>query len=125
MCIRDRLIGVLPAWRIYIARKIDPSKITGKSSLLKGLHHFLFRRYYINSFFYNVVAYPFIAFSNILLRYLEIGGIDRFNYVLVDGFRGFCSWFRRSHTGSLNYNIALMILGLLLILLFLGVTIIG
>ena len=50
-------------------------------------------------------------------------GFDRFYEGIIKGLRGFATQFRRTHTGDLNYNIAGLALGfllLILILLFLG-----
>lgn len=47
-------------------------------------------------------------FSDLLLDYAELAGIDRFNYVMPDGAIGFCSRFRKTHTGMLSYNMILV-----------------
>ena len=113
-------LGTWLAYRFYIKRSPDPVKFISSRSALKSLWAFLYRRWYINAFFYKVFIYPTIAFSKWTLNHIEKNGIDRFNSVLADASKNFCNRFRRSHTGILNDNFIGMILGfiLLLILIF-------
>lgn len=110
-------IGAFIAYKLYIRRSPDPAKLVGSKGVLKSLWNFLFRRWYVNAFFYKVFVYPTISFSNWALKHIEIGGIDKFNYVLANAVRGFSNRFRRTHTGLLNYNVIGMIAGIILLLI--------
>ncbi|MCP8313002.1 MAG: NADH-quinone oxidoreductase subunit L [archaeon] len=111
------IIGAFIAYKLYVQRVIDPVKLVGSKKALKSLWNFLFRRWYLNAFFYKVFVYPTISFSNWALKYIELGGIDKFNYVLANAAKGFSNRFRRTHTGILNYNIIGMIFGFILLLI--------
>jgi NADH-quinone oxidoreductase subunit L len=110
-------IGAFIAYKLYVRRSPDPAKLVGSKGVLKSLWNFLFRRWYVNAFFYKVFVYPTISFSNWALKHIEIGGIDKFNYVLANAVRGFSNRFRRTHTGLLNYNVIGMIAGIILLLI--------
>ncbi|MEF8889674.1 MAG: hypothetical protein V5A14_06500, partial [Desulfohalobiaceae bacterium] len=51
MSIISLLIGAVPAYLLYFSQKWDPRKIYDRSSLLRGIHTFLWQRWYINSFY--------------------------------------------------------------------------
>lgn len=69
---------------IYIARRIEPSVILQRSTLLTSVYRFFENRWYINSLYYKLFAYVTAAFSRILFSILEVGVIDRFNSVFAD-----------------------------------------
>ncbi|MCP8304321.1 MAG: NADH-quinone oxidoreductase subunit L [archaeon] len=117
-------IGTWIAYRLYVKRTVDPVKLVGSRSVLKSLWTFLFRRWYINAFYYKVFIYPTISISRWALKHIEESGIDKFNYVVADAAKGFCSRFRRTHTGVLNYNIIGMILGFILIIILMFVALV-
>jgi NADH-quinone oxidoreductase subunit L len=117
-------IGAFIAYKLYVQRAIDPVKLVGAKPALKSLWNFLFRRWYLNAFIYKVFVYPTISFSNWALRYIELSGIDKFNYVLADAIKGFSNRFRRTHTGVLNYNIVGMIIGFILLLILIYVVLV-
>ncbi len=110
-------IGAFFAYKLYVRRTIDPVKLVEAKPAIKSLWNFLFRRWYLNAFFYKVFVYPTISFSNWALKYIEQRGIDKFNYVLADAAKSFSNRFRRTHTGILNYNIIGMIAGFILLLM--------
>jgi len=119
------LVGALPAYYIYIKRKVDATILIERSGVLRNLRSFLLNRWYINRFFYTVLIYPMIRGSLWTLKKLELGGIDRFNYLLAEGSRGLCSRFRKSHTGILNYNIIGIVLGFVLIVILVALIAVG
>jgi len=112
-------IGAIPAYRLYVKKKLVASEIVGRSTFLKALWHFLFNRWYINRFFYKTFVYPLIGISRWSLKNIELAGIDRFNYSLADAAKIFCNAFRRTHTGVLTYNFIAMVIGITALLLFL------
>ncbi|MEM3608314.1 MAG: NADH-quinone oxidoreductase subunit L [Candidatus Bathyarchaeia archaeon] len=113
------VVGSIPAYLLYIGRSLDPSRVVGEGGALKALWRFLHRRWYINRFYYRVLLGSFTGFSRWALSYLELGGIDRFNYALSGAVQRFSSWLRRSHTGILPYNMVGLAAGLLLLILLL------
>jgi hypothetical protein len=66
-----------------------------------------------------------IGVSRWVLEKVELGGIDRFNYVLADATRSFTSSFRRSHTGVLTHNMIAVILGLVALFIIMAITTMG
>jgi len=109
------LIGALPAYYIYVKRKIDLTSIS-KGLFLKNVWKFLYNRWYINRVYYKAFVYPLINGSNWALRNIELQVIDGFNYALKNAVVNFCNKFRRTHTGILNYNLMGMLIGLIAIL---------
>ena len=113
------VVGSIPAYLLYVRRSLDPSKVVGEEGALKALWRFLYRRWYINRFYYKFLLGSFTGFSRWALSYLELKGIDRFNYTLSTAVQRFSSWFRRSHTGILSYNMVGLAAGLLLLIFLL------
>jgi len=62
----------------------------------------------VNAFYYKAFVYSLIRASGWLFV------IDRFNYVLASLSQAISSRFRRSHTGVLSYNMAGVLIGLML-----------
>jgi len=50
-------LGFIPAWYIYIQRKIDPRDIVEKRVFLKILYNFLVNRWYFNALYYKIVDF--------------------------------------------------------------------
>jgi NADH-quinone oxidoreductase subunit L len=114
------VIGALPAYYVYVKRARDPAEIVREGSPLKALWNFLYRRWYINMFYYSTFVYPTIAISRWTLRNIELRGIDKFNYALAEASAKFCNIFRKTHTGVLTYNLIGMIVGIIVLLLVLS-----
>jgi len=137
------VIGGLPAYYLYISRKVDPAEFVEKHGL-KGLYNFLYNRWYINPTYYRLFVYSLINGSLILFRNFEKAVIDAFNYILansivklsgvvyryfekpvLDGlnytiayaFASFSQAFRRIQTGVSSFNIMGMVLGIILLII--------
>jgi NADH-quinone oxidoreductase subunit L len=138
------VIGAIPAYFLYIKRSKDPAKIIESNKVLKSLWTLVFNRYYLNRLYYVLIVNPVIKGSawlsknlevgiidrfnyvltnfvnrgsSWLLKNLELGVIDRFNYVFASAIRAFSNSFRRTHTGVLTYNVIGIVLGAAMILL--------
>jgi NADH-quinone oxidoreductase subunit L len=84
--------GILPAYYLYVSRRIDPVKLTEENWLLSAAHKFLWNRCYIDAFYYKVAHWA-IRVSESIYRYGEMEGIERlefsgFNEVFNDLARG-------------------------------------
>jgi NADH-quinone oxidoreductase subunit L len=110
------LVGAAPAYILYIRRSVDPTKIVGESGL-KAVWNFIYNRLYINRFYYKVFINSFTGLGNWLLNVFEAKGVDRFNYIIVEIAQRFCTWFRKSHTGLLTYNLLGLTAGLVLLII--------
>jgi NADH-quinone oxidoreductase subunit L len=119
------MAGAFPAYLLYIRRKVDPAVLLQRYSSLRALRAFLFNRWYINRIVYAVFVYPMIGVSQWVLEKVELGGIDRFNYVLADATRSLTSSFRRSHTGVLTHNMVAIIFGLVALFIIMAITTMG
>ena len=80
-------VGGYPAYLLYIARRVDPAKLVKEHLFLKKIHTFFWNRFYINTLYYKIFAYPAITLSKGLYKRLEFGGIDKFNYSVAGFFR--------------------------------------
>ena len=114
------VVGAVPAYLIYITRKVDPSTIIAKSPTLSVIHRFFFKRWYINKFYYKAFVYPMMRVTQGLYEWAELKGFDK---TIVGGLAsstvGLASRFRKLQTGFLNYNIIGMLIGLLVVALIL------
>ncbi|MEM2897443.1 MAG: NADH-quinone oxidoreductase subunit L, partial [Candidatus Bathyarchaeia archaeon] len=113
-------VGALPAYYLYVKRKIDLMKTFSKSSFLNNVWKLLYNRFYINRFYYKAFVYSSIKGSNWALKNVEMRAIEGFNYALRNATVGFCDRFRKTHTGVLNYNLIGMMIGLIAILTILA-----
>ncbi len=85
------LIGFLPAYYVFIARKADPARIVEGNIILRGIYRFLINRWYFNAMYYKI----------------------------IDGVRGFSNQLRKIQTGLANVNILYMLIALLTALILL------
>lgn len=85
------LIGFIPAYYVFIARKADPEKIVENNVLLRALYRFLINRWYFNAAYYKI----------------------------VDCVRVFSNKLRKMQTGIANVNIAYMVIAFLVALILL------
>ncbi|MDH5815430.1 MAG: NADH-quinone oxidoreductase subunit L [Candidatus Nezhaarchaeota archaeon] len=113
------IAGAIPAYFMYVSRKVDPSAIVARSLLLRTFHTFFFKRWFINKMYYNAFAYPLVSASRGLYRWIEVGGFDRALAGFASTVVGFASQFRKLQTGFLNYNIIGILMGLIIIALML------
>jgi hypothetical protein len=93
--------------------------------LLAVLRQFVLNRWYINRFFYKAIVYPMIGGCMWALKKIELGVIDRFNYVLANATAGFSNSFRKTHSGILTHNVEGIILGFVVFFLLLALTVMG
>ncbi|MEM4234150.1 MAG: NADH-quinone oxidoreductase subunit L [Candidatus Methanomethylicaceae archaeon] len=109
-------VGALPAYRAYISHKLDVSRILKRYEILKGLHVFLWNRWYIDAFFNKVFVNSVLASREPTAKYIE-GGIDlALNVGIPRIFSGINNNIRKLQTGILSVNM-LYILGFMLILI--------
>ena len=111
------IIGAIPAYLLYVKRAKDPGEITSRHASLEAIRKFLFRRYYLNAFYYRVIAYPSIRLGQLLFSGFERKVLDRFNYALSSAARGISNAVRKVHTGVLNHYVIGMGVGALILLL--------
>jgi len=114
------LIGAVPAYYIYVKHKFSPESIVDPRPALKALWRFLFRRWYVNTFYYKAFIYSLISAANWLFKYLETAVIDRFNYALAQLSQAVSSRFRRTHTGLLSYNMVGVVTGFVVFILLIA-----
>jgi NADH-quinone oxidoreductase subunit L len=143
-------IGAYPAYRLYVACKVDPVKLTKEHAFLQKLHRFLWNRCYFDSVNYALASFFrksskliytylersidmfnyaiagfFKRLSSGMYKYPELKGIDALNYFLADRVTSFARRFRKTHTGVLSYNMLTAFVGaiilIILLLLFGGV----
>ncbi len=73
------LVGIGAAYTVYIARRVEPSSLVGKSGFVHGLYKFLENRWYLNAIYYKLFVDPLIAASRWLLDRFELRGMERVN----------------------------------------------
>jgi len=70
-------VGGYPAYRLYIARRVDPTELVNKHESIGKVYGFLWKRCYISTLYYKI-ADGVREFSNIVYKRLEYG-IDALN----------------------------------------------
>ncbi len=108
------LLGGIPGYFFYIRRSWDASRFSNNA-----LHRFLYHRWYYNRALYFVFVRTGIEFSQGMYKYVEDGGIDRFNYAVADGFQDLSRAFRKLQTGVHSWNMILLLIGALVLILLL------
>jgi len=141
------VIGGLPGYWFYVARRSDPYSIVEGSVILKAVWRFLWNRWYINRLYYILFVNTPISLAKIMNRWIEIGFFNGLQYgvslitlrlaILANRFMevGFfnnlqygvaeliariCRSSRYLQTGSLNinmYQVSIILIIILLILL--------
>lgn len=82
----------------------------------RRIYKLLLNRYYIDAF-YCKVAEGVKRLSEVLYKRVELGSIDRLNYCIAEITVKFSQKYRKIQTGNLTWNMALIILGALMLIL--------
>jgi len=112
-------LGAVLSYIIYVKRSIDPEKLVSSSGILKAIHYFFYKRWFLNKAYYKLIVNPMIALGRIVYKDIEVKVIDNFNYVTAALTVGFSRIFRKTHTGMLNHNIIGILLGILILAIML------
>jgi NADH-quinone oxidoreductase subunit L len=138
-------IGFLAAAGLYLARRLDPSRLVGPTGPAHWVYKFLYNRWYINAVYYKVFVDAPIAASQWLSDVFDFQGLFRVNSAgsvlgvslsaagnwldvrVVDGAANGVSsvgqalsrWVRKLQTGVVENYILLFALGVLALLLVL------
>ena len=107
-------LGISLGYIVYVSKNIS-SEIVSKSPLLTKTYNFILHRMYLNRLYY-IVANGVIIGAGKILHFLEIGIIDKANYLTAEIFVYLSRVIRYLHTGMLNYNIIGMLLGILILI---------
>jgi NADH-quinone oxidoreductase subunit L len=62
------LVGALPAYWIYIAKKVSPDAILEKVAVFKVLYRFFWERWYIDSFYNKVIVGGIFAIAGLVVK---------------------------------------------------------
>lgn len=73
LSIASILLGAIPAYFLYIARKWDPTAIVAGSVILRGLHAFFWRRWFIDGFYLKVFMNGALKLADFVAHTLEDG----------------------------------------------------
>lgn len=145
------LIGGFVGWIFYLSKRLDPWKLVTDSPVLKGIHTFLWNRWYMNPIYYRIfvdgllsvkgvifrgieqkifanisdtVASLSLTFSDGLFRDFEVTGMDGIiNHGVPNLFTAIYQKIKKVQTGVLSYNIAYVVL--LLIAIVIGLILMG
>ncbi len=114
------LMGAVPAYFLYIARKKDPRELLEKSAVLQILYRFLWHRWFIDGFYYKVFVDGVLKLADFVARYLE-DGLDnlvhrKFPALVTERFHAVLIHLR-TDTNVFFYNI-IYVLGIFIGLLF-------
>ena len=65
------MIGVVPAYSLYVSRKMDPKHLLEKHAWAKGLHKFFWNRWYIDQFYYMFFVGGITKVFSCVPKYIE------------------------------------------------------
>ena len=105
------VIGFVPAWHYYIARRGDPSAVT-RNRVGAAIWTFLWNRWYINKIYFLVFVDGFLKLSSAMYNYLE-KAIDGVNYAVATVTVKASEKFRKTQTGIAYVNVMYLLLGIL------------
>lgn len=113
------VIGGLPAYYVYIANKLSSINIIERYGILKAFHKFLWNRWYIDSAFNKIFAYPILASREPVAKYIEAGMDYGLNMGIPKLFEFINNNVRKLQTGVLSINmIYIMIFAVFLMFIF-------
>jgi len=139
------LVGILPAYRLYVSGRMDPARLTEENWLLGKAHKFLWNRCYIDAFYYKV-AHGVISLSQRVYPSVEIECFERINQKVAENvarlsqrvysvvelecFEGFnrkaaknmaalSERIQETQTGLLSYNMLTVLCGIVLLAILL------
>ena len=139
-------VGGVLGWIFYVGRKVKPGDVVDRNPVLKGIHTFLWNRWYMNPLFYAVFVDGILALkqrifdvfeskvmfriggavakTTILLSDVLYGGVEvstmegSINTGVPSVVTAFYHKVKKLQTGLLSYNIIYMVI--LLVLLVIG-----
>lgn len=98
-------IGSVPAYRLYIQRKVDAEGLVARHPLLRALHKLLWNRYYLDAIANKVFVQWTLAIRSPIAKHVE-GTMDAAINVGIPSLIGAASKsLRRIQTGVLSVNI--------------------
>ncbi len=86
------MIGMVPAYFLYILRRVDPKEILEKYSFIKALYKFFWNRWYIDRFYYMFFVDGMNKFFTSIPKYIE-NPLDQFFHEIIPSLpeRLYCS----------------------------------
>jgi NADH-quinone oxidoreductase subunit L len=104
------LIGMVPAYRLFISHKSNPEALLSSHSSLRTIHKFLWNRWYMESFYNKVFLNTGLSLKDMAVKYVE-NPLDRLLNVDVPAFfAGVNKGLRKVQTGVLSVNLLYFIL---------------
>lgn len=112
------LVGILPAYHLYVSGRMDPAKLTEENWLLGKAHKFLWNRCYIDAFYYKV-AHGVISLSQWAYPLVELGCFEGFNHRVATNMATLTGRIRETQTGLLSHNMLAVLCGIVLLAILL------
>jgi len=101
------------AYQVYVKNKTLPAE---ESEDLKPLHLLVYKKYWVDEFYENLITKPLNFFSDVLHKLFDNQIIDGF----VNGVGRFITWLsgilRYAQTGNMGFYVFAMVIGIVLIL---------
>ncbi|MET1101889.1 MAG: NADH-quinone oxidoreductase subunit L [Pyrodictiaceae archaeon] len=90
-----------------------PWRTIEASSVLRGLHTFLYDRWFVNALIYRLIVYPVERLAFLLRDYMEYAIDTTYHVIIPASVRGLGGGVRSVHNGDLSRYFGLLILGLI------------
>ena len=92
-------LSVIAAIYLYIIRPELPAQIVAR---MRGLHHLVYNKYFVDEFYFGKIINPLISASRSLWAHVDVNFIDRTTYVVSDMVRGMGSAARTFQNGNMQ-----------------------
>jgi NADH-quinone oxidoreductase subunit L len=110
-------LGGLLGWIFYLTHRIDSWTLVSGSGLLRGIHTFLWNRWYMNPTYYKIFVNGTLGLANGTFRTFETKVIDGgLNVGIPRVIVGVYNQVRKIQTGVLSYNLLYIMLTLLVLI---------
>ena len=110
------LIALIAAHRLFISHVASAESIISKHSTLRGIHKFLWNRWYIEAFYNKVFVNSVLAGKDLAIRFIENPLDKALNVGVPRGFAGLHQRLKKVQTGILSVNM-LYFIGLIIVVL--------
>jgi NADH-quinone oxidoreductase subunit L len=111
-------LGIYLAYRLYIS---TPSAADALAAQWKGIHRFLFRKYYIDEVYDAVIVNPTLhASTQALWKQTDVGIIDRAVNGAGETIQGLASILKNVQNGLIRSYAAWILLGTVAVILYMS-----
>jgi len=108
-------ISAFIAYHFYVQAPEKPKRI---AESIKGVHNFVYNKYFVDELYFGAIINPLVKFSKDLWYYIDVNVIDKATYVVADIVRGGGALVRGFQNGNIQVYAMYIAIGVVLTLSF-------